>query len=108
MPERIFLLVNGRTASAAEILVILARQNKKTVLIGQQTAGLTDYANVNPDYVLPCQFIRLGYPTARSNINDVPGHKPSQGFVPDYKPNVSTDKWLDYVIQNFITEKNMR
>lgn len=108
MPERIFFLVNGKTASAAEMLLSLARQNKKTLILGQTTVGLIDYSNGNPTYELPCPYLWLSYPTGRSNIIDLPGHTANQGFVPDHLLNFNTDKWLEYVIKNFIVDKKYR
>ena len=100
--KRVFFLVNGRTGSAAEVLLQIAEQSKRCTIIGQKTAGLIDYGNVNPGFDLPCPYIKLAYPTGRSNINDLKGHKSNEGIFPDIVLNSSNDKWLNYIIQNLI------
>ncbi|HWR32171.1 MAG TPA: S41 family peptidase, partial [Chitinophagaceae bacterium] len=102
--KKIYFLVNSRTTSAAEIILQTAKQSSRCIIAGQKTAGLIDYGIVNSNYDLPCPFIKLAYPTSRSNTNDFPAHKPNAGIVPDLLLNISIDKWADFIVQHFIVK----
>ncbi len=96
--KKIYILVNSRTASAAEQFLVWATQNPICIVAGQPTSGVIDYSNVNPTYDLPCKFIQLAYPTIRSNIVDKPGRIPNAGLKPGILVNVANEKWIDFVV----------
>ena len=65
-PEKIIILVNKNTASAAESICLEAKQSPKVILMGTQTKGAFDYTETR-DWSLPCYSWRVGVPMGLSS-----------------------------------------
>lgn len=65
-PKRVIVLMNKGCGSSCEEFVLAARQSKKVILMGENTAGVLDYANVHT-LQLPCSGWTLQYATSRTN-----------------------------------------
>jgi Peptidase family S41 len=74
-PQRIAVLIDRRCASSCEQFLLEARQSRKTVLYGETSAGVLDYANVRQAAAadtsaaarsVPGSTLVLQYPTTRS------------------------------------------
>lgn len=67
-PKRIVFLTNKGTASAAEALLLVARQSKKTIIMGGYTRGALDNQNVLMAREIPgCLFFKYYCPVATSS-----------------------------------------
>ena len=66
LPKKIVILINNRCGSSCEEFVLAARQSKKVILMGENTMGVLDYANVHT-LTLPCSEWGLQYATSRTN-----------------------------------------
>jgi C-terminal processing protease CtpA/Prc len=95
-PANVVILINRYCASSCEEFVLAARQSKKVTLMGENTMGVLDYANVHT-LDLPCAGWGLQYATSRTNrLPDFPidniGIKPSIK-IPEGK------NWLEFAVE---------
>jgi hypothetical protein len=94
-PERVSLLVNGGTGSAAELFLLEAKQSKKVKLYGQNSAGAIDYTEFIK-IEMPCKYYTLFYPTCKSlRLPDYP--LDNIGIKPDIAIPAHTTDWVDFV-----------
>jgi hypothetical protein len=97
-PEKIGIIVNRGTASAAEFFLFQAMQSKKVTIFGTNTRGALDYTEVALR-TLPCPYFIFNCPMGRSD-------KISRPLIDNIgiKPNVLINKnnkdWV-YFIQNY-------
>ncbi|AMP98874.1 hypothetical protein AY601_1968 [Pedobacter cryoconitis] len=94
-PQRVSVLMNRGSASAAEHFILRAEQSKKVTLFGQNSAGAIDYTEVVSGKI-SCSYFTVQYPAFRSdriekrplnNIGITPGI-----VIPD-----QTSDWIDFV-----------
>lgn len=97
-PQRVAILTDGQCASSCEQFIFMAEQSKRVTLIGQNTAGILDYGNLNTlDF--PCKTLALAYPTSRScRVNDGKGID-GKGIAPDVKIDADVKDWAEYARQ---------
>lgn len=65
-PNNVIVLINSNCASSCEEFVLAVKQSKKVTLMGENTMGVLDYANVHTLH-LPCTGWGLQYATSRTN-----------------------------------------
>lgn len=94
-PQRISILINGESASAAEIMILNYRQSKKVTLFGQNSSGAIDYVDVLRLKV-PCSYFSILYPAVRYNSVDTHPLNNS-GIAPDVIIPDSVQDWVEYV-----------
>jgi Peptidase family S41 len=96
-PEKIVILINEKTASAAESISLEAKQSAKVILMGSQTKGAFDYTETR-DWSLPCYGWRLGVPiglSARLPLQPLE----NIGIKPDVTIPSSELDWVKYANQ---------
>lgn len=93
-PTLVGILVDKKCASTTEQFLLAARQSKKTVLFGEHSAGILDYANMHfLDF--PCQKWQLGYATSRSRrLPDAPVD--NVGISPDVNLTSAHADWVKF------------
>ncbi len=101
--KNIYILVNEKTASAAEKFLLLATQSKKTIVVGTPTAGATLYNDINVIPLKSIPFLQLAYPMSRSNRIDSKKNRDSK-IRPDIEINLPDEDWLE-VLLNIISKK---
>ncbi|MBB5623027.1 C-terminal processing protease CtpA/Prc [Pedobacter cryoconitis] len=94
-PQRISILINGESASAAEIMILNYRQSKKVTLFGQNSSGAIDYVDVL-QLKIPCSYFSILYPAVRYNSVDT---KPLNniGIAPHVIISDQVKDWVEYV-----------
>jgi len=65
-PKKVVVLINRGCGSSCEEFVLAARQSTKVTLMGENTTGVLDYANVH-NLDLPCADWGFQYATSRTN-----------------------------------------
>jgi hypothetical protein len=65
-PQKIFIFVNEKSASAAEQLLSYAQQSQKVTILGNTTAGATYYNDVNTIALDNCSFLIVNVPMSRT------------------------------------------
>lgn len=96
-PKRIAILTDGHCASSTEQFLLSARQSKKAILMGQNSKGVLDYANVRSVSFPDCPLI-LGYATTRSRRIDLGQGIDNKGIKPDRYLPVDKD-WITEAIK---------
>ena len=94
-PRRVAVLVNRKCGSSCEQFVLAAKESRKVVVYGENTAGVLDYANVH-SLRMPCGNLSLYYATSRTkrlphypidNIGIAPDVRVGEE-IPDLVPHV--------------------
>lgn len=93
-PALVGIVVNKICGSTTEQFLLAAKQSKKTVLFGENSAGILDYANMHfLDF--PCYNWRLGYATSRSmRLPKTPVD--NIGISPDIHLTEDNHDWVSY------------
>lgn len=94
-PQRVSILINGGSASAAELFILKAEQSKKVTLFGQNSAGSVDYVE-NILAKIPCSYFSVQYPAVRFNSTDT---RPlsNVGIAPNVIIPHSVQNWIEFV-----------
>ncbi|MEQ9298111.1 MAG: S41 family peptidase [Cyclobacteriaceae bacterium] len=81
----VYVLVDGRTFSAASDFVAVAKSNKRVTVIGEETGGAYagNNSGVTINYKLPHSGIRIQVPLA-AGYNKVVNREDKGGVMPDY------------------------
>lgn len=95
LPRRVAVLMGRDCGSSGEEFVLTARQSKKVVLMGENTAGVIDYANVH-DLPVPVSPFRLYYATSRTKRTEL---YDNVGIAPDVRIPAMETNWIDYARQ---------
>ncbi|MFC3560536.1 S41 family peptidase [Pedobacter jamesrossensis] len=97
-PERISVMVNRNTGSAAELFLLEAKQSTKVRLYGENSGGAIDYTEFIKAK-MPCSFFVLYYPACKSlRLPEYP--LDNIGIAPDVKVPAGISDWIDYVRKN--------
>lgn len=99
-PKKVVILVNKGCGSTTEQFLLEAIQSKKVTLMGENSAGVLDYANVR-DVGFDCMPYALHYPTSRSRRVDIGqgidnvGIKPGIKLTPDQNWVLAAQRFLE-------------
>lgn len=100
-PEKVVILADGNTGSAAEMFIIMAKQNSKTITAGTNTAGGADYVEplfywfCDSKYMVAIPHIKRSRLEYKNDIDNI-------GIPPDIPIKAPYDKWVDYVLKNIL------
>lgn len=96
-PKQVVFLVNKNVGSAAENLLLTAKQSKKVKIMGTPTFGVLDYASARLTN-FECNGSTLVLPTNRSGrLPDYPID--NIGVQPDIYLDKSVENWIEYAIK---------
>ncbi|WP_194778325.1 S41 family peptidase [Pararhodonellum marinum] len=96
-PKKVVVLIDGDVASSGEQFVLDAQQSSKVTLMGTNTAGVLDYANVRRKD-LNCLPLGLFYATTRSRRIDMGQGVDPQGIAPDIILAIESD-WMEEAVK---------
>lgn len=94
-PKKVVILVDKHCGSTTEEFLLIAKQSSKVTIMGEQTGGVLDYANVRFSKPSPCKDITLFYATTRSRRID-------KGMAIDnigIKPKIVLSKDKDWIAE---------
>jgi carboxyl-terminal processing protease len=99
---RIVLLVNRHTASAAEMIVAFARENKLATIIGEKTAGrLLSATSVKVGNGFRLALPTGAYYTWKGTVLEGTPIEPDQTIEFDWRDRrLGADRQLDYAIES--------
>lgn len=90
-PEKVVVLTDNGTVSAAEVFVLRALRSRRVTVIGEPTAGALDYQSVNiVRLVPPPGRWLLGYPTITRDTLLPRGGMRGRGISPQVRVNWDT------------------
>ena len=96
-PSQIVVLANNHTASAAENFLLLAKQSKKTKIIGVPSSGVLDYANAM-FFEYGCDNYKLLMPTYKSfRLPEYPID--NIGIQPDIYLDEGVSNWVEFSVR---------
>lgn len=98
MPRRVLVLVDGGCASSCESFLAIARQSKKTKLMGQNSAGISDYGNLHR-MPTPCGLWELAYPTSRDVAVGQGQGIDNIGYPPDFRIDGKETDWVKAALE---------
>lgn len=104
MPRRIAVLIGRGCGSSGEEFVLAARQSKKVVVLGENTAGVLDYANVH-ELSVPGSRFNVYYATSRTNRRQLIDNI---GIAPDVRIPATETNWIKYAQTYLQNEKTNR
>lgn len=96
--QRIYVLINFKTASSAELSALALKEDKRTVLVGENTRGMLEYGYGNRSFSTKtnCLEFKVVLSTKRSK------RKYSKyeyvGIEPDFKLDNKSD-WIEQIIK---------
>lgn len=99
-PRKVVILVNNRSASSTENLILWAKQSKKVTVMGTTTAGVADYGNAGVS-VAPCRDWELWIPMMRSNRVAAGRAIDNVGIVPDVVLDEPESDWITRAKEHF-------
>lgn len=99
-PERVAILVDELSVSAAEAFLLRVGGSDKVTIFGRPTGGAIDYQNINM-VRLACDGsgIVFGYPTLIASDRLPEGGVNPTGVVPDVAIDLPPDEWVPFVLR---------
>lgn len=96
--QTVYLLINFKTASAAELAVLKLKNDKRTRIVGENSSGMLAYGYGNKAFSThtECFHYKVILSTTQENKNDV--QYEYSGIQPDHYLNNQSD-WIEQVIQ---------
>ncbi len=95
-PIKVYMLINEKTVSMAEIFTLSLKNSPKIITLGSNSAGatiFTDFKNVN----IYNNFLKLNCPTFESNLLKI-YNKRNLEVKPDIEINIPNEDWLKFIL----------
>lgn len=101
-PAKVIFLVNSNTASAAEMLLLMALQNKKTIIAGINTSGAVDYTEPQFHFTCSNKYV-LGIPWIKRSRSAYEKDIDNIGISPKINlGKLQEERWINYLIENHL------
>lgn len=97
-PKRVVILINGGCASSCEQFIYYARQSERVTLMGENTAGILDYGDLN-SLNAPCGQFALSYPTTRSCAVEAGQGIDGTGIPPSVRIGPEEKDWVQFALR---------
>ncbi|MBL7726177.1 MAG: hypothetical protein JNM68_00750 [Dinghuibacter sp.] len=98
-PSIVVFLTNDGTASAAEMLLIMAKQNSKTIIAGVNTDGAADFLEPQFYYLCNKRFV-IGIPWIKRSRFEYKENIDGIGISPDINLEyIEESKWVNYLFE---------
>lgn len=96
--QRIYVLINFKTASASELTALRLKEDKRTILVGENSRGMLEYGYGNQSFSTKtnCSEFEVVLSTEHNNSNL--SKYEYIGIEPDFKLNNDTD-WVDQIMK---------
>lgn len=93
--QKVAVIMDNGCASSCEGFVAFARQSKKVTLMGQNTAGISDYGNLH-NLIFPCGLWKIYYPTSRSCAVSQGQGIDNIGYAPTLRIGPEIPDWIAF------------
>lgn len=93
----IYIIINFKTASAAELVTLKLKEDKRTIIVGENSKGMIEYGYGNKSYssTSSCSEFKIDLSTEQTNKNL--SIYECIGIKPDYSLNNESD-WIEQII----------
>lgn len=101
--QNIYVLINFKTASAAELTALALKEDKRTILLGENSRGILEFGYGNRSFSTKtkCSDFKVVLSTKHNNSNY--SKYEYVGIEPDYKLTNQLD-WIEQIIKGEIAE----
>ncbi len=96
--KQIYIIINFKTASAAELMTLKLKEDKRTIIVGENSKGMIEYGYGNKSYSSQssCSKFKIDLSTEQTNKNL--SKYECVGIKPDYTLNNESD-WMEQIIK---------
>ena len=96
--KHIYVIINFKTASAAELAVLELKKDPRTIVVGENSRGMMAYGYGNNSYSgeIPCKNVMFSYSTKHAPSK--PDDYEYKGITPDVLLNNQSD-WIEQILQ---------
>ena len=102
--QRIYVLINFRTTSSAELTALTLKEDKRTILVGENSGGMLEYGYGNKAFSTKTDCSEFKVVLSTEHNNSANGKYEYVGIEPEIKLNNETD-WVDQILKMEIAEK---
>lgn len=102
--QRIYVLINFKTASSAELTALALKEDKRTILVGENSRGMLEYGYGNRAFSTETNCSKFKVVLTTKHINKKLSKYEYVGIEPDVKLNNTSD-WINQVVKMELTEK---
>lgn len=95
--KKIYVLINFKTASAAELVALELKNDKRTILVGENSRGMLEYGYGNRAFSTTTDCSGYKMILSTKHINRKLSNYETVGITPDFKLNNKSD-WIEQVI----------
>ncbi|WP_162903050.1 S41 family peptidase [Taibaiella koreensis] len=103
-PQKVGILINDGTMSAAEMFLIWARQSNKVTIFGTHSRGALDYAEIGDVRELPCPYLKYTCPMGTTEHKFYP-FIDNVGIKPDIEIGEEIGDWPSYMIEYYASHQ---
>ena len=97
--KRIYVLINFKTASAAELTALELKKDKRTIIAGENSFGAVEYGYGNNSFSDKTNSSKYEVDfSTKHNCRKYTNYE-GIGITPDYKLNNNTD-WIEQIVKN--------
>lgn len=95
--EHIYIIINFKTASAAELITLKLKEDKRTIIVGENSKGMIEYGHGNKSYssTSNCSAFKIDLSTEQTDKNL--SIYECIGIKPNYSLNNASD-WIEQII----------
>jgi C-terminal processing protease CtpA/Prc len=96
--KQIYIIINFKTASAAELMTLKLKEDKRTIIVGENSKGMIEYGYGNKSYSSQssCSKFKIDLSTEQTNKNL--SKYECVGIKPDYTLN-NESEWMEQIIK---------
>ena len=95
--KRIYVLINFKTASAAELLTLELKEDKRTIIVGENSRGMLEYGYGNRSFSTKTECSDFNVILSTTHMNKRLAKYEYVGIKPDLVLNNNSD-WIDHIV----------
>lgn len=96
--KHIYVLINFKTASAAELVTLKLKEDKRTKILGENSRGMLEYGYGNRSFSAKTKCAEFNVVLSTKHTNKKLGKYESIGISPDIELNTKAD-WVEQIIE---------
>ena len=97
--QRIFVLINFKTASSAELSALALKEDKRTVLVGENSRGMLEYGYGNRSFSTKTNCLNFNVVLSTEHNKSKYSKYEYVGIEPDFKLDNKSD-WIEQIIKS--------
>ena len=95
--KHIYIIINFKTASAAELVTLKLKEDKRTIIVGENSKGMVEYGHGNKSYSAISNCSKFAIDLSTEQTNKKLSIYECVGVKPDYNLNNESD-WIEQII----------